>query len=183
MTQRPHTSASGGSDPAIGPSISAATLRVLFLVVAAGLSLLVLDRPVWLSVGLLLAAGGTFLPELVSRWWVLLLLGVSQLWREPSVVDVAFHLLLAGLHLLYVVGSLAQQLPWHARVQRVAFARCIRRFVRVQAVTQAVAVGALVAFGGGRGAVPGLSIVAATALGLVAAVLARGLHRAQARSG
>lgn len=179
MMGRPHPNSQPGSAPVLGPSMSVATLHGLFLTVAAGLCVLVLERPFWLAVGLLLAAGPTVIPELVSRWWVLLLLGVSQLWREPSVTDVGFYLLLAGLHLLHVVGSLAQQLPWHARMQRVAFVRCIRRYLLVQAVAQAVAVGALLAFIGGRRTVTGLSIVAAAALGLVAAVLTRGLRRAR----
>ena len=182
MMGRLHAGRPRGSAPAVGPGMSAATLHVMFLAVAAGLCLLVLERPVWLAVGLLLAAGGTLLPELVPKWWVLLMLGVGQLWREPSVTDVAFYLLLAGLHLLHVIGSLAQQLPWHARMQRVAFAQYLRRFVLVQVVAQAVAVGALFAFGGGRGTVTGLSIVAAAALGLMAAVLARGLRRARGRN-
>jgi hypothetical protein len=161
--------------------MSAAMLHVMFFAVAAVLCVLVLERPVWLVVGLLLAAGGTFLPALVSRWWVLLVLGLSQLWREPSVSDVAFYVLLAGVHLLHVIGSLAHQLPWHARMQRVAFTRPLRRFVLVQLVMQAVAVGTLFSFGGRRGTLTGLSIVAAAALGLVAAVLARGLRRARGR--
>ncbi|MDF1503228.1 hypothetical protein [Roseisolibacter sp. H3M3-2] len=173
-----HARRARGSAPVVGPWISAAAFHVTFLAVAVGLCLLVLARPVWLAVGLLLAAGATLRPELVSRWWVLLLLGVSQLWREPSATDGVFYLLLAGVHLLHVVGSLAQQFPWHARVQRAALAPPLRRFVAVQAAAPAAAAGALVAFGGGRGTVTGLSVGSAAALGLVAAVLAWGLRRA-----
>jgi hypothetical protein len=50
----------------------------------------------------------------------------------------------------------------------------VRRFVLVQAVVQPVAVGSLLAFGGGTGTMPGLSIVAAVVLGVVAVVLAQG---------
>ena len=157
-----------------------ATVRLVFLGTAAGLCLFVL-KDFWLIGGLLLAVSGTVLPNLVHKGWVILVLGVSQLWREPSVSDPTFYLLLAGVHLLYVISSLAAQVPWHGRMQTVAFVRPVQRFVLVQIVVQAVAVGALLAFGERRGTVPGLSIVAAVVLGVVAVVLARGLRRARGR--
>lgn len=180
---------SGGMDaarlrasvPAIGPWVPTATVHLAFLAVAAGLCLLVLEAPFWLGGGLLLAVAGTFASNVIPRWCVLSILGLSQLWREPSVTDVVFHLLLAGVHLLHVIGSLAGQLPWHGRMQMAAFVRPLQRFLLVQVVVQGIAIGALLVFGGGHGTLPGLSIFAAAVLGVMAVVLARRLRLVRGR--
>jgi len=176
------TTRARASVPAIGQWVPTATVHLAFLVVAAALCLLVLSSPFWRAVGLLLAVVVTVFPNWVPRWWLLLLLGLSQYWREPSVTDLVFYLLLAGVHLLHVLGGLARLLPWHGRMQVVAFVRPLQRFAVVQAVAQSVAVGALLAFSGGRGTIPGLSILAAAMLGVVAAVLNRGLRQAELRA-
>lgn len=167
--------------PVMGPWVPTATLHLVFLGVAAGLCLLVLKDPFWLGAGLLLAFAGTFASNVVPKWCVLLLLGLSQFWREPLVTDVVFYLLLAGVHLLHVIGGLSRQMPWRGRMQRGALVRPFQQFVFVQVVVQAVAVGALLAFGGGRGTVPGLSIFSAAVLGVVAVVLVRGRRHALGR--
>lgn len=167
------------SVPDIGPSVPTAVLHLLFFVVGAGLCLLVLESPLWLVIGLLLAIAGTLVPHLVPTWWLLLVLGLSPLGREPSVSDVAYYVLLAGVHLLHVLGSLTRLLPWDGRMQVVVLAPSLRRFVFVQAGVQPVAVGALFVFSGESGTVPWLSILAAAVLVFVAAVLARGLRQAR----
>lgn len=166
------------SVPDIGASMPTATLHLLFFAIGAGLCLLVLESPLWLAIGLLLAIAGTLVPNLIPTWWLMLVLGLSQLGREPSVSDLAYYVLLAGVHLLHVLGSLTRLLPWDGRMQVVALAPSLRRFVFVQAIAQPVAVGALFAFVGAPGTVPGLSILAAAVLGIVAAILARGMRPA-----
>jgi hypothetical protein len=159
--------------PEIGRWVPTVLLHGLVLAVSAALCLLVLAPPLWRVVGLTLAVVGTVVPRRVPLWWLLLLLGLSPLGREPSATDVTFYLLLAGVHLLYVLGGLARLVPWEGRMQVGALVQPMRRFVLLQAVVQPVAVGALLVFGGGSGTVPGLSIVAAVVLGVVAVVLAR----------
>ena len=167
------------SVPAIGPWVPTATLHLSFFALAAGLCLHVLVSPFWRVIGLLLAAAITLVPRWVPTWWLLLLLALSQLWREPSATDLDFYLLVAGVHLLHVLGGLARLLPWMGRIQVAALVRPAQRFVLVQAVAQPVAVGALLAFSGGPGTVPGLSVLAAGALAVVAAMLAGRLHQPQ----
>lgn len=174
------TTSARASIPAIGRWLPTATVHVVFFAVAAALCLLVLERPFWLAVGLSLSVLVTLAPHRVPAWWLLLVLGLSQVWREPSVTDVAFYLLLAGVHLLHVLGSFARLLPWNGRVQAVALVPPLKRFVLVQAFAQVTAVGALFAFGDGRGGVPGMSIVAAAVLSLMAVLLARRLPKAEA---
>lgn len=175
------TSRARASVPEIGWWVPTATLRLLFLAVASGLCLLVLDSPFWTTIALTLAVAGTIAPNLVPTWWLVLLLGLSQLWREPSVTDFAYYALLAGVHLLHVLGGLARLLPWGGRLQVGALTLPLRRFVIVQAVAQPAAAGALFAFSGVRGTVAGLSIVAALMLAIVAVVFARGLRQSELR--
>lgn len=166
------------SEPSIGAWVPTATLHLVFLTVAAGLCLLVLDAHFWLVVGLLITVAATLVPNVVSAWWLLLLLGSSQIWRAPSATDIVFYLLLAGVHLLHVLSSFTRLLPWNGRIQLIALVRPLQRFVLVQAVSQVVAVGALLTFGGGRGTISGLSMLAAAMLGIVALALVRGVRRA-----
>lgn len=167
------------SIPWIGSSIPTAALHLAYFAVAAGLCVLVIEDRFWLGAGLLLAALGTFMPNRVPKGCVILLLALRQFWRDPSATDVPFYLLLAGAHLLLVVASLAQQMPWYGRMQTRALVRPLRRFVIVQIVVQAAAVVALSSFGDRSASVPGLSIVAGAMIGVVAVVLARGLRDAR----
>jgi hypothetical protein len=144
---------------------------LLFLTIAAALCFLVLTSPSLVAIGLLLALLGTLAPNQVPSWWLLLLLGLSQLWRDPLATDVSFYLLLAGVHLLFVLSSLARLLPWNGRMQLDTLARPLKRYVLVQAVAQPVAAGALLAFGGGSGGVTGMSMVAALLLCALAVAL------------
>ena len=156
-----------------------ATLHLSFFALASGLCLLVLVSPFWRAIGLLLAVAVTLVPSWVPTWWLLLLLALSQLWREPSATDLDFYLLLGGVHLLHLLGGLARLLPWMGRIQVAALVRPLQRFVLVQAVAQALALGALLAFSGEPGAVPGLSILAAGALAVVSAMLGGRLRQPQ----
>lgn len=164
------------SVPDIGPSLPTVTVPLLFLAVAAGLCLLVLTSRSLVAIGLLLALLGILASNQMSTWLLLLMLGLSQLWRNPSATDVVYYLLLAGVHLLHVLSSLARLLPWNGRMQVVTIARLLRRYVVVQAVAQSVAAGALFAFARAHGGVAGLSIVAAGMLCVVAAALGRWRH-------
>jgi hypothetical protein len=179
MTNRPHTTESRASVPAMGSSLPTAAVHLAHLVVAAPLCVIVLQNPFWIGIGLLLALATTFLPNIVPKPWLLLVLGVSQFWREPTATDVAFYLLLAGLHLLHILGSLTAQVPWRGRIQRAALLRPIRQFIAIQVVVQAVAVGALFTFDENVGTIPGLALLTAALLAVVALVLARGLYRAR----
>lgn len=172
------TARTGSRGPVIGWWVPAVTLHVMFFGVACVLSLLVLAPPLWLAGGLLLAAGAVLVPRVVPAWWLLLVLGVSQFWREPSAANGVYYFLLAGMHLLHVLGALVRVVKWDGRIQVVALVRPLQRFVLIQAVMQPLALGSLLAFSE-RGTVRGLSIIAAAALAALALVLARTLHQAR----
>lgn len=169
-----YTTRARASVPDIGPSIPTATVPLLFLAASAGLCLLALASPSLVAIGFLLALLGTVASNQMSTWLLLLMLSLSQLWRDPLATDVVYYLLLAGVHLLHVLSSLSRLLPWNGRMQVGTLARPLRRYLFVQAVVQPVAVGALIAFGRGSGGVTGLSIVAALLLCVVAVELGVG---------
>lgn len=174
MSSGGHTTRLRASVPDIGASVPTATVPLLFLAIAAGLCLLVLPSPSLVAIGLLLALIGTLASNQMSTWLLLLMLSLSQLWRDPLATDVAYYLLLAGVHLLHVLSSLVRLLPWNGRMQVGAFARPLKRYVLVQAAVQPVAAGVLLAFGREPGSVTGLSLVAALLLCVVAVALGVG---------
>lgn len=187
MTSRHMPHDARATAPTIGAWVPMVTLSVTYVALAVGVCFVVVGSPFWRVVGLLLAVTGTLAPRAVPTWWLLLVLGLSQLWRTPSAHDVTFYVLLASVHLLHVLGSYLRLFPRHARLQMAALVGPLRRYVLVQAVVQPLAVGVLSAFAGGArgvrgaGGVPGLSIAAAAALAVVAALLARGLWMARRR--
>lgn len=157
-----------------GRSVPTAALHVAFLVAAAGLCFAVLPSPFWRSVGLLLVIVGTISSTVVRTWWLLFLLGMSQLTREPSPSNPVFYLLLAGVHLLHVLGSVARLVSWRGRLQLRSCVLPFRRILLVQLVVQPVSAGVLLVFDGGRrGTVPNSSILAALMLGAIAALFLR----------
>ena len=164
--------------PAIGWWLPTAALRVAFAVVAAVLCALVLAPPFWRAVGLALAVGGLLAPTRVPAWWLVLLFALGQLGRDPVMWDVTFHLLLAGVPLLHLLGSLAREAPWVGRLQVAVLARPLRRWLTVQLGVQPVAVVAFGLLPAGAGTVSGLPVLAAVALGVVAVALAWGGRRA-----
>jgi hypothetical protein len=175
------TARAPASEPALGRWVPTALVPLTFLAVAVGLCLLAFASPFWRGIGVLLSVASTLVPQVVSRWWLLLLLGMSQYFRAPSATDGVFYLLLAGVHLLQLLAGLAGMLPWHGRLQLSACVRPLQRYLLVQVVVQPVAAATLLAFGGGLGTVPGLSILTAALVAAVAAVFARGLRRGWAR--
>jgi hypothetical protein len=103
-------------------------------------------------------------------------LAASQLTRDPAPLDWRFMLLLAGLHLLYVLAAQLRQLPWRIRVQLAALAQPLGRFVAIQLPVQLIAIAVLALLaptsdGDRRLVVPALGIAGAVALLLTALLL------------
>jgi hypothetical protein len=171
-----------GGAPTIGPYVPSAALHLCFF--ALGTTLCLLSLPsFWRGAGLLLAVLGTVLPQRVSPWWLLLLLGLGQLGRDPSVTDWRFFVLLAGIHLLHLLASAATVMPWGARVQVAALAQSMRGFAMLQVLVQSIAVGVLQLRHIGDGNIAGLCVVAAALVSAVAAILALRVGQKRAERG
>lgn len=178
MTVQQASASAVSSAPFMRRSMPMATLRLTQFSVAAALCLLVLESRFWMVAGLLISVANLLAPIQVGAWWVLLLLALGQLWRVPSAFDPTFHLLLAGVHLLHVLGSIGRWLPWRGRMELAALAAPLARFAAIQVIAQVVAVFALYPSSGDRSTVPGLSIASAVMLAILALIFVRAIRRA-----
>ncbi len=167
-----------GSPPRVGVWIPALAMRGLFAAVSLVLCGTLLSSSLWIAIAVILTAVAVARPRLLAPWALILLLGASLLWRTPSATDWRFFVLLAGLHLLHVLGCQLLVLPWRGRLQLRSLGGVLLRFLAIQAPSQLLAWAALLLFAP-HGAVgiglPALGAVAAVALVALAAVLIRPL--------
>lgn len=128
--------------PAANARIPGIAVRVAFVIAGVLLSLVDYRLTGWLAVGTLLSIAAAWYPEQLLGWVVILFLAAGQLARDPA-LSWRFLVLLAGLHLLYVLAMLALGLPWRSWVQPAVFVAPLLRFVAIQIPTQLLAVLAL----------------------------------------
>ena len=172
--------------PDIGLWIPGAVLRAACGVVGVLLCLDRLPQGFWLVVGLALTGVAVAAPQWLTAWVLVVLLGATQVLQDPSPQDGHFFLLLAGLHLLHVLGAQALALPWRGRVQLAVLRRPLLRFVAVQVPVQAVAAAALAILAphsdGGAGILlPAVGVAGAAALVVVTVLLVAPLLQERAR--
>ena len=75
-------------------------------------------------------------------WVLILYLAAGRLAHHAS-LSWQFLVLLAGVHLLHILGMLALELPWRSWVQPQLFVAPLRRFLVIQVPTQLLAILAL----------------------------------------
>jgi len=172
--------------PDIGLWIPGSVLRAACGVVGVLLCLDRLPQGFWLVVGLVLTGVAVAVPRWITAWVLVVLLGATQVLQDPSPRDGHFFLLLAGLHLLHVLGALALALPWRGRVQLAVLRRPLLRFVAVQVPVQVVAAAALAILtprpdGSANIVLPAVGAVGASALVVVTLLLVAPLLREKAR--
>jgi hypothetical protein len=123
--------------PELGPVLPAWGVAVPILALAFGLGVVSYGGETGLVVGILLAVVVPFVPARLGPWVAIAVVGLGQFSR-PAGLSWQFFLLLAGVHLLHVLGSLAVQLRWRAWIQVGVFRRLLLRFVVVQVPVQLV---------------------------------------------
>jgi hypothetical protein len=128
--------------PAAGARIPGFAVRAIFVIAGALLSLDEYGLTGWLAVGIALSAAAAWSPRHLLAWALILFLAAGQLAHHPD-LSWRFLVLLAGLHLLHVLGMLALELPWRSWVQPVVFVAPLRRFLAIQVPSQLLAVLAL----------------------------------------
>jgi hypothetical protein len=173
--------------PELGARIPGYATRVAFVAVAAPLCFDRYPTGFWLVVGLALTAGAVAAPRHLYAWALLLLLGASQLSRDPSPYDWHFFVLLAGLHLLHVLAASTLAYPWRSWVQLAAIRPPLRRYLAIQVPVQLVALLTLSLLapspdGGAHVTVPAVGIVGAAALVLITLRLIVPMLRERARA-
>jgi len=155
--------------PAVGIRLPGYAPRVAFLLVAAALCLLCVPPGPLFAVVVAAALASAMFPQRLVSWAAILLLGFSQLLREPSLQDWRFFVLLAGLPLLQSLAAQFLLIPLRSSVQLRVFRRPLLRYLAFQLPVQAVAVLTLSL----TGAVPGVAV--STALAIAGALALTGL--------
>jgi hypothetical protein len=125
--------------PEVGARIPALAVRALFAVAGVLLTLVDYGLTGWLAVGIVLSFAAAWVPQQLLGWGLILFLAAGRLAQHSS-LSWQFLVLLAGLHLLHVLGMLALELPWRSWVQPVVFVAPLRRFLMIQVPTQLLAV-------------------------------------------
>ncbi|GAA4267179.1 hypothetical protein [Frondihabitans peucedani] len=168
--------------PDIGPTVPAAAVTALTVVVGGLTSFLVIGVSGWLVVALLLVVGAASLPRGPFAAILSVLLAAALVVDGLDGYTGRFVILLAAVHLLLVVASLSAWLPLRARVQVALLRRPLVRYVVVQLIAQAVAFAVLTVVApqadtSGPGLVWLGIVAAAAALALAVAILVPALLR------
>ena len=161
--------------PAAGARMPGVAVRAMFLITGGLLSLVEHGLTGWLGVGIALSVAAAWSPRQLLGWALILFLAIGQLAQHPG-LSWRFLVLLAGLHLLHVLGTLALELPWRSWIQPTVFVAPLRRFVVIQVPAQLLAVVALLLLAPGHDGhrpltVTGFAVVGAIALAGVCLLL------------
>lgn len=124
--------------PQLGPRMPAVALPAIIGVLSLGLSVVSYGAAAGIPIGILLAVASPWAPYRLGPWGAILVIGLGQFTREPSLHWQSF-VLLAGLHLLHVLGSLTAGIPWRSWVQLTVLRLPLLRFVAIQIPTQLLA--------------------------------------------
>lgn len=160
--------------PAPRARIPGAALRVALAGAGAGLSLVAERSPALLTISFALAIAAAVAPRHLWAWGLVVVLALSQLANRPGLTW-RFLVLLAGIHLLHVLGMLAAEVPGRSFLDPGVLVRPVVRFVLVEVPIQAVAAVALVLLSPGVhghrpvtvGAFAAVGVVALAGLGLL----------------
>jgi hypothetical protein len=164
--------------PAPDALIPGITIRFAIVLVGIGLTLVVFGVSGWLAVGIILALLAAYAPEMLLAWLVVVFLAIGQLARQAT-WSWHFLLLLAGLHLLHVLATMAIELPWQGWLQPAVFRAPLRRFVTIQIPSQLLALVALLLLAPDRHGhrpltLTGAAVIGAAALTGLAVLVLRG---------
>jgi hypothetical protein len=128
--------------PAARARIPALVVRAVFVIAGLMLSLVDYKFTGWLAVGIVLSVAAALSPRHLLAWVLILYLAAGRLAHHAS-LSWQFLVVLAGVHLLHVLGMLALELPWQSWVQPQLFVEPLRRFLVIQVPTQLLAILAL----------------------------------------
>ena len=152
--------------PVSGAWIPGYTVRVAFVIAGVLLTLVDFGVTGWIVLGFALIVGATWSPQQLYGWALILFLAAGQLGRHEH-LSWRFLVLLAGIHLLYVLAMLAPAVPLRSWVQPAVFVAPLTRFVAIQIPTQILAVVALLLLAPDTEGHHPLTIAAFAAIGVV----------------
>lgn len=128
--------------PAAHARIPGFAVRAVFVIAGVLLSLVEYRPTGWLAVGIVLSVAAAWSPQSLLGWVLILFLAAGQLAHHAG-LGWRFLVLVAGLHLLHVLGMLMLELPWRSWVQPAVFMGPLLRFLTIQVIAQPLAVAAL----------------------------------------
>jgi hypothetical protein len=128
--------------PGAGTLVPALALRAVFVIVGLLLSVVDYGFTGWLAVGIVICIAAAWSPRNLLAWVLILYLAAGRLAQHAS-LSWRFLVILAGVHLLHVLGAFALELPRRSWVQPRVFAGPLRRFLVIQIPTQLLAILAL----------------------------------------
>jgi hypothetical protein len=128
--------------PSAGARVPALAVRAIFLIAGLLLSMVDYGFTGWLAVGIVLSVAAAWSPRHLLAWGLVLYLAAGRLAHHAS-LSWQFLVILAGVHLLHVLGMLALELPSRSWVQPQLFLAPLRRFLVIQVPTQLLAILAL----------------------------------------
>jgi hypothetical protein len=131
--------------PAADARVPGLVVRVALAILGSLLTLVVFGASGWLAVGVIFSLVAAWAPEYLLTWLVIVFLALGELGR-PAGLSWQLLVLLAGVHLLHVLGTLALALPWKSWLEPRVFRRPLLRFVAIQIPVQLLAVVTLLLF-------------------------------------
>lgn len=170
MSERLHARVSVGAYiPAFAPRLATALIGC-----AAALTLV--PAPFGLF-GALFAILGAVFPAALGAWGCALVIALAQLARTPSVTDWHPYAVLAAVHLLHVVGSLAIVVEPGGVLQLRTLRTPLLRWLAIQVPAQAVLALALLLASSGPAVLPLPGVFAALAATCVAVLVVLVIRR------
>jgi hypothetical protein len=170
--------------PAADARVPGVAVRLVLAIAGVLLTPVVYGSSGWLAVGIIFSLLAAWAPDYLLTWVLIVFLALGELGR-PAALSWQLLVLLAGVHLLHVLATLALGLPWRSWIQPSVFTRPLLRFIEIQIPVQLLAVVTLLLLApNGHGhrplTVAEFSVVGASALaGLTVMLLGRGADGAQ----
>jgi hypothetical protein len=161
--------------------VPALLLPFAYMAVTLALSMFVLPSGFYVVVAVTIGTAAVLTGNQLLAWLLPVALGTAGLTSSPGATRVAatsdstVFVLLAGLHLLHMLGGLSREVPFTARIELAALTAPFRRYAVVQLFSQAFAFMALRALGDDPQGSAFLPIAAAVVLGALALSLIRGV--------
>ncbi len=125
--------------PVAGARIPALVVRAALATVGILLTLTVYGPSIWLFIGVPLSVLAATAPKYLSSWALIVFLALGQLAR-PADLNWQLLVLIFGVQLLHLLGTLALTLPWQTLMKPDVFKRPLRHLVALQIPAQALAV-------------------------------------------
>lgn len=122
----------------LGPRVPVLALFALIGLLEFALGPVAYPLAAGFAAGIAIAVASPFVMRKLGPWVAIIVLGLGQFTR-PAAASWHFFVLLAGLHLLHVLGALAGPLPWRGWIQPRVLARPLLRVVAIQVPVQLVA--------------------------------------------